>query len=176
MRLLIILLLAVVSLFGGRPADQVEIYLEKGNQLVAFQVTGEKGKVTFNHLDAGSYRLSLVFPQQEGKYISDKPKYRSLSKASYNARRKTYYYQGSEGYFAIRFSGISGIKSEKFIAVFKEEKEEDGTYYVVAEFGAHRNNAGLTIQVEALKASQYKRVTENKGTINISTLSIPNIR
>ena len=175
MRLLLIFLFALFSIFGGRPTEKTEIYLEKGNQLIAFQVSGEKGKVTFNHLDAGSYQISLVFPQQEGKFIKDKPKHRSLSKASYNARKRTYYYQGTEGYFAIHFSGISNIKSENFVAVFKEEKDEDSTYNVIAELGAHRNNAGISIRVETLTAAQFKNVTEKPNANNISLLSIPNI-
>jgi len=174
-RLLLIFLFAVFSIFGGRPTEKTEIYLEKGKQLIAFQVSGEKGQVDFNHLDAGSYRISIVFSQQEGKFIKDKPKNRSLSKAAYNARKKTYYYQGTEGYFAIHFSGISNIKGENFVAVFKEEKDEDSTYNVIAEFGAHRNNAGISIRVETLTAAQFKNATEKKGTNNISMLSIPNI-
>jgi len=173
-RLFIILSLFLFTVFGGRPTQKAEIYLEKGRQLIAFQVTGEKGKVQFSHFDAGSYRLLVVFPQQEGKYIETKPKHQTMSKASYNPRKKTYYYQGNEGYFAVHFSGISNIKSENFNTVFKEEKDEDGNYNVIAEFGAHRKNAGMDIQVEALTAAQFKKATE-KAT-DISTLSIRNIR
>jgi len=166
----------MLSVFGGHPTEKAEIYLEKGKQLVAFQVSGEKGRVAFNHLDAGSYRVSIVFPQQEGKYIKDKPRHRSLSKATYNQRKKTYYYQGTEGYFAIHFSGISNIKSENFVAVFKEEKDEDSTYNVIAEFGAHRNNAGIGIRIETLTAAQFKKATEKASSKDLSMLSIPNIR
>ena len=176
MRLLLVLFITLFSVFGGRPTEKTEIYLEKGKQLIAFQVSGEKGKVAFNHLDAGSYRISIVFPQQEGKFIKDKPKNRSLSKAAYNPRKKTYYYQGTEGYFAVHFSGISNIKSENFVAAFNEEKDEDSAYYVIAEFGAHRNNAGIGIRVETLTAAQFKNATEKKGTNDISMLSIPNLR
>lgn len=175
MRLLLILLLPVFLLFGGKRAEKTEVYLEKGKQLIAFQVTGEKGKVAFDHLDEGSYRLLLVFPQQEGKYIKDKPRHRTLSKAAYNRRKKTYYYQGSEGYFAIKFFGISKVKSENFLAVFKEERDEEDTYNVIARFGAHANNASIGISVKAITAAQFQKATEKAGN-DISTLSIPNIR
>jgi len=175
MYFLFILLLSVFSIFGGRSTEKVEVYLEKGKQLIAFQVTGDKGKVAFDHLDEGSYRLLLIFPQQEGKYIKDKPKQRSLTKAAYNPRNKTYYYQGDEGYFSIKFHSISKIKSENFVAVFKEEHDEKYTFNVIAQFGAHGKNASIGISVKVLTASQFKKATE-KTNNDISTLSIPNIR
>ncbi|WP_167616620.1 hypothetical protein [Maribellus sediminis] len=174
MRLLLILLTGLILLFGGKPAKNTGVYLEKGSQLIAYQITGEKGKVSFTHLDAGSYRISLLFPQQEGKYMDSKPKHRTMSKASYNAKKKTYYYQGNEGFFAIKFDGMSKIKSENFKAVFKEEKDENDTYKIIVQFGAHGNNASIDIAVEALTASQYKKTTDKAS--DISTLSIPNIR
>ena len=173
--LLLILLTALLSIFGGRPAEKAEIYLEKGTELIAYQQTGEKGKVSFNHLDAGSYRLLVIFPQQDGKYIKEKPKHRSLTKATYNSRNKTYYYQGKEGFFAIHFSGISNIKSENFQAVYKEERDEEDTDNLIILFGAHRNNASVKISVSAITAAQFQKASEKAGT-DISTLSIPNIR
>lgn len=175
MYFLVILLIAMLSIFGGRPAEKVEVYLEKGKQLIAFQATGEKGKVSFDHLDEGSYRLLIIFPQQEGKYIKDKPKNRTLTKAAYNPRKKTYYYQGDEGYFSIKFQSISKVKSENFVAVFKEEHDEEDTYNVIAQFGAHGGNASMGLSVKALTAAQFKKATE-KTANDISTLSIPNIR
>ncbi len=174
-RLLLILFVALLSIFGGRPAEKAEIYLENGTGLIAYQQTGEKGKVSFGHLDAGSYRLLVIFPQQEGKYIKEKPKHRSLTKATYNPRNKTYYYQGKEGFFAIHFSGISNVKSENFQAVYKEERDEEETYNLIVQFGAHRNNASIKISVAAITAAQFKKASEKAGT-DISTLSIPNIR
>lgn len=175
MRLLLILLMPVFLLFDGKPADKTQVYLEKGTQLIAFQVTGEKGKVEFDHLDAGSYRLSLVFPEQEGKYIKTKPKHSTLTKATYNPRNKTYYYQGDEGYFAIKFTGVSKIKSENFEAIFKEEHDEQDTYNIIAQFGAHSKNASIGVFVKAITAAKFKKASEKTGS-DISTLSIPNIR
>lgn len=175
MRLLLILFVALFSIFGGKPTEKARIYLEKGSELIAYQMTGEKGKVTFDHLDAGSYKIMIIFPQQEGRYIKTSSRHRSLTKAAYNSRNKTYYYQGNEGYFAVQFSGIDNVKSENFLTIFEEEHDEENTYNVIARFGAHRNNAGIHISVEALTATQFKKATEKAGS-DISTLSIPNIR
>lgn len=174
MRLLFLLFAGLILLFGGKPAKNTGLYLEKGSQLIAYQITGDKGKVSFDYLDEGSYKISVLFPQQEGKYIKDKPKHRTLSKASYNTKKRTYYYQGDEGYFAIKFSGLSKIKSENFNAVFSEEKDGEDTYNVILQFGAHGTNASITVSVEVLTAAQFKKATD-KAT-NISNLSIPNIR
>lgn len=175
MRLFVILFVAFLSIFSGKPAKNTEVYLEKGKQLIAYQITGEKGRVDFKHLDPGSYRLSVIFPQQDGKYIKDKPKHRTLVKTTYNAKNKTYYYQGNEGFFALKFTGLSKVKGENFRAVFKEEKTEEKTFIIISEFGAHGNNASIGISVQAITAAQFKRASE-KSTNDISTISIPNIR
>lgn len=175
MQFIVILFTTLLFIFQGRPAGHTEIYIEKGKQLIAYQITGDKGKVKFQYLDAGSYSVSVVFPQQEGKFIKEKPKHRTLTKANYNPKNKTYYYQGDEGYFAIKFSGLSKIKSENFRATFQEEKTDDKTYIVIAQIGAHGNNASLGISVRAITAAQFKKATE-KGGNDISILSIPNIR
>ncbi|MFV0593600.1 MAG: hypothetical protein ACK5M7_19670 [Draconibacterium sp.] len=175
MKILAILLVIFNFLTPGKPAQKAEVYLEKGTDVIAYQSTGEKGKATFQYLDAGSYRLLFTFPQQNGKFIKDTPKNRTLTKATYNARNKTYYYHGEEGYFSIRFYGLSKIKSENFQAVFSEEKDDDGTYIVVAKFGAHRRNASIGVSVQAITSGQFKKAVEKAGT-DLSTLSIPNVR
>lgn len=175
MRLVVILFVSILSIFSGKPAQNTEVYLEKGRQLIAYQITGEKGKIDFQHLDPGSYRISVILPQQDGKYIKEKPKHRTLTKATYNPKKKTYYYQGDEGFFALKFTGLSKIKGENFRAVFKEEHNEEKTFIVISEFGAHGKNASIGISVQVITAAQFKKASEKAGD-NISMLSIPNIR
>lgn len=175
MRLIVILFVSILSLFSGKPAKNTEVYLEKGRQLIAYQITGEKGKIDFQHLDPGSYRISVILPQQDGKYINGKPKHKTLTKAAYNPKNKTYYYQGREGFFALKFTGLSKIKSENFHAIFKEEQNEKKTFIVISEFGAHGKNASIGISIQAITPAQFKKASE-KAANNISMLSIPNIR
>lgn len=175
MNLLVLLFIAVFSIFTGKPTAKTEVYLEKGEQLIAFQGTGEKGKASFSHLDAGSYNLSILLPQQEGKYIKEKPKHESMTKATYNPKTKTYYYQGTEGFFSIKFTGISKIKSENFKAVFKEDREEEDTFNVIAEFGVHKNGGSIGVFVKAITASQFKKASDKIGQ-DISTQSIRGIK
>lgn len=165
--------IALFTLFAGKPAPLTLVFLEKGGhqQLYAYQISGNKGKVSFKHLNAGSYRLLLSFPQQNGKYIEEKAKHQTLTKASYNSRTKTYYYQGDEGYFAIKISGLSKIRRSNFTTVFDEERDEEQTRNAIAEFGAHKNGASISLSIKAITASQFKKATD-KIPQDISAMSI----
>jgi len=143
--------------------------------LYAYQLSGDKGKVSFKHLDAGSYRLLLSFPQQSGKYIEEKAKHQSLTKASYSTRKKTYYYQGSEGYFAIKISGFSKIRRSNFTTIFEEERDEEVTRNAIAKFGAHGKGASVSVSIKAITASQFKKATD-KIPQDISAMSIQGIK
>ena len=174
MRFFYILFFAFVPFFGTTPAKNAEVYLERGakNELVAFQKTGSKGKVSFRHLDTGSYRLLLTFPQQRGKFIREKPRHESMTKATYNPKSKTYYYQGKEGFFAIQFSGVSKINREQFKAVYKEDNDKnDVVYSIIAEFSAHTDGAAISLDIDAITAAKFKRATERIED-DISTQSI----
>lgn len=175
MNLLVVVFITLFSIFAGKPAAEIEVYLEKGGGLIAFQATGEQGKVSFSHLDAGSYELLLIFPQQNGKYIKEKPKHQTLTKATYNAKNKTYYYKGTEGYFAVKFFGISKVESENFKAIFKEERDEEGAYNAIAEFGVHKAGGSVGVFVKAITAAQFKKAADKIGQ-DISTQSIRGIK
>lgn len=177
MNLFIMIFITLFSIFSGKPAVDTEIFLEKGaqNELVGYQKAGFKGEVSFKHLDAGSYSLYIIFPQQEGKYLKEKPKHQSLTKATYNPKNKSYYYQGVEGYFTIKFSGVSKIDRENFRGVFREERGIEQPRIMIAQFGAKKDGASISLKVKAITASQFKKATEKAGQ-DISTLSIPGIK
>ncbi|WP_321369428.1 hypothetical protein [uncultured Draconibacterium sp.] len=175
MNLFIVLFFSILSIFIGKPAEKTEVYLEKGGQLIAFQATGEKGKVSFKHLDEGSYKLLLVFPQQEGKYIKEKPRHETMTKTTYNPKNKTYYYQGIEGFFSIKFRNLSRIKSENFSAIFREEQDGEDKFNAIAEFGIHNAGGSVGVLVEAITAAQFKKAADKIGQ-DISTQSIRGIK
>ncbi|WP_320110869.1 hypothetical protein [Draconibacterium orientale] len=175
MNLFIVLFFSILSIFVGKPAENTEVYLDKGDQLIAFQATGEKGKVSFKYLDEGSYKLLLVFPQQEGKYIKEKPRHETMTKATYNPKNKTYYYQGTEGFFAIKFRNISRIRSENFSAIFREEQDEEDKFNAIAEFGIHNAGGSIGVFVKAITAAQFKKAADKIGQ-DISTQSIRGIK
>lgn len=179
MKLLILLLITTFSIFTFKPAKNARVFLEneRGGELVAFQTTSEKGRIAFNYLKEGNYQLNIIFPQQEGKYIKAKSKHVTLTKATYNPKTKTYYYQGLEGFFAVKFSGIKKIDSEGFEVIFREkEKEgEEGLRIVLAKFKTRKSGAAINLTIKALTASQFKKATDKLGS-DISTISIPTFR
>jgi len=182
MKLLIILFTGLIPFFSGKPVENAEITLDRGTgrRVVAFQQTGSQGKVMFKHLDAGNYRLMITFPQQEGKWVKEKPRHSTLTKATYNPANKTYYYQAEEGFFAIKISGLKKVEKESFKPLFREnrtreEEEDENIQIIVSQFLAKNRGATISVAVKAITAAQFKRVTLKTGG-DISTISIPGAR
>jgi hypothetical protein len=182
MKLLIILFMGLIPFFSGKPVENAEITLDRGTgrKVVAFQQTGSQGKVAFKHLDAGNYRLMITFPQQEGKWVKERPRHSTLTKATYNPANKTYYYQAEEGFFAIKISGLKKVEKESFKPLFREnrtreEEEDESIQIIVSQFLAKNRGATISVAVKAITAAQFKRVTLKTGG-DISTISIPGAR
>lgn len=169
-------LLSVFLIFGsGKPAEKAVVFIEsqRSNQKpVAHQITGESGKAAFKFLDEGNYRLLIDFPQQEGKYIGEKKRHYTITKASYNIKTKTYYYKGEEGYFSVKFSGLRKINQEDFNLVFREREQDENTIINLLDFTTRKNGGRIQVKVKALTAKQFKRKTD-KINQNISEMSIP---
>jgi len=171
---ILLIILAIIWPFNpGKPAKDVLVAIEnsRSREPVAWQVTGDKGKVSIAHLDDNDYQLVMEFPQLEGKWINTSKRHRVLTKATYNPKNKTYYYQGEEGYFSVKFFRTKRINNEDFNPVFREIREDGYFRYVIAWFTSHRNGAEISVQVKKLKASQFKRKVE-KIDHDISALSI----
>ena len=177
MRLLILLFAAGSIFITSKPATKARVIIEDTilRKQVGYQETGEKGKAGFQYLNKGSYRLLVEFPQQEGKWIKEKKKNSTLAKASFNEKNKTYYYQGSEGYFSIQFEGIKKIDKEQFKAVFREVKGERENQVVIAEFQTRKDGAQVELTIKAITAKKFKKATL-KVENDISTISIQGIK
>ncbi len=175
---LLILLFAIGSIFiTSKPAKNARVILEDATnrKQVGYQEVGEKGKAGFPYLNQGNYRLIIEFPQQEGKWVKEKKKDSTLAKASFNEKNKTYYYQGSEGYFAVKFEGIKKIDKEKFKPVFREAKGEREKQVVIAEFQTRKDGAQVELTVKAITAEKFKKATL-KVENDISAISIQGIK
>lgn len=177
MKLLIFLYISVVFIFAGKPAQNAKIILEdiSGNNEIAAQIVGEKGKASFHYLNGGSYRVAIEFPQQTGKWIEEKPKHSTLTKATYNEKNGTYYYQGSEGFFSVKLKKFRKVDRDSFRTVYKEGRRGDDSKKVIAEFIAKRNNAQFSVQIKKLTAKQFKKATDKIGN-DISMYSIQGIK
>jgi len=177
MRILFIFFIAVFPFFMGKPAKDTKVILEdiSGKMQIGTQTVGEKGKATFQYLNGGTYRLAIEFPQQQGKWIKEKPKHSTLTKATFNEKIKTYYYQGNEGFFSVKLKKFRKIDRDSFRAVFKEERNETDQKIIIAEFIAKKNGAQFSLLVKKLTAKQFKKATDKVGN-DISMISIQNIK
>ena len=177
MRLLILLFIAIFPFFSGKPVKDVKVMLQdiSGKKQIASQIVGEKGKATFQYLNGGSYRLAIEFPQQEGKWIKEKPKHSTLTKATYNEKNGTYYYQGHEGFFSVKLKKFRKVDRHSFRTVFKEGRGESENQIVIAEFVAKKNGAQFSLLIKKLTAKQFKKATDKVGN-DISMISIQGIK
>lgn len=177
MNLFIILIISFFTLFSGNRVSDVQVFLEdaSGNKRIAFQKTGIKGETGFSYLDAGSYQVLIKFPQQKGKYIKEKARHRTLTKATYNEKNKTFYYQGVEGFYAVKFKKRKKIDRDSFRAVFEESRGEEEERFTIACFLAKRDGAEISLVVNALTAKQFKKATD-KVRNDISMISIRGIK
>ena len=177
MRFVILLFIAAFPFFSGNRVPDVRVYLEDGSgkRLIGYQKTGSKGETGFGYLDAGSYQLLIEFPQQTGKYVKEKQRHRTLTNATYNQKTKTYYYQGTEGFYAVRFKKTKKIDRKSFNAVFKEKRGEEEDRFTIAQFLAKRDGAEIALAVKALTAKQFKKATDKVGN-DISMISIQGIK
>lgn len=176
MKLLILLLTFSSFLFQKKPATNALVILEDArlHKQVGYQETGEKGKAGFQYLNEGNYQLLIEFPQQEGKWIKSKKQNTTLAKASFNEKNRTYYYQGIEGYFAIKFEATRRIGSDQFKPVFREIRTERERQIVIAEFQTRKDGARVELTISAITAKKFKNATL-KIENDISTISIQGI-
>lgn len=177
MRLLFFLFIAIFPFFNGKPAKDAKIILEdiSGRNQIGMQTVGEKGKAAFQYLNAGRYQLAVEFPQQEGKWIKEKARHSTLAKATFNEKNGTYYYQGTEGFFSVKFHKFRKIDRDSFRPVFKEGRGEKENKIAIAQFVARKNSAQFSLQIKKLTAAQFKRATK-KIKNDISLISIPGMK
>lgn len=177
MNLILLFVISFFTFFSGNRVSNVRVFLEdaSGSKKIAFQKTGTKGETGFAYLDAGSYQLLIEFPQQQGKYIKEKERHRTLTKATYNEKIKTFYYQGEEGYYAVKFKKRKKIDRDSFRAVFEESRGEEEERFTIAYFLAKRDGAEILVKVTALTAKQFKKETDKVGN-DISMISIRGIK
>ena len=177
MKLLALFLITIFPFLIGKPAKDTKVILEdiSGKEQFGFQNIGEKGKSSFQYLNSGSYRLVIEFPQQKGKWLEEKQRHSTLTKATFNKKNKTYYYQGTEGYFSVKFKKLRKIDRDTFNPVFKELKGNNNGQIVIAEFAAKKSGAQFSLLIKKLKASQFKRATDKVGN-DISMISIRGIK
>lgn len=170
------LLVGILFLFSGKPATNAKVILEDGSgrKVIGFQKIGEKGKVTFDGLDESDYQISVVFPEQTGKWNRRNSKYSSLTKANFNPKTNAYYYQGDEGYFEVKFGGKKKINTEEFKPVFREKRSDNERQITVCQFQTRRDGGQISVSVKAITPKKFMQSVNKIGN-DISLFSIPRV-
>ncbi len=154
----------VLSLFGGNKGERVAgagVYLEKaGNQqLVAYQETGESGKVTFAHLDKGIYTIILDMPQQTGKLEVKEP-WTGEMQVGYHSDKKIYLFREATGYFSIRFSSFKNVSSENITPMYEVIQTRRINGMIVGKLEVAHKTGSLTLELAAYSLKNFNKLIE----------------
>ena len=155
----IIGLLSFGSNRGSRVAG-AKVYIESLNdsEKIAFQKTGESGKVTVAHLDKGIYKLVIELPPQTGK-LEAKGLLPDDIQVGYHNEKKLLLFQIKSGYFSIRFSKISNLTNNNITLMF----EPDDTFRVnritFGKLEVTNKYGAVTLEVSAHSAKRFARLT-----------------
>ncbi|HZH73075.1 MAG TPA: hypothetical protein VFD91_11330 [Mariniphaga sp.] len=133
---------------------------------IAFQKTGESGKVTFAHLDKGIYKLVIELPQQAGK-MEVKETLPDAVQVGYHSGKKLLLFQNSSGYFSIRFTKISNLLNNNLTPMyepdlnFRNNRILIGKLEVIHKFGSIALEISAHTQRKFIKlAKKYKEDAE----------------
>ncbi|MFW6290284.1 MAG: hypothetical protein ACOC0R_04885 [Mariniphaga sp.] len=154
----------VLALFGGNKGERVSgagVYLEKaGNQqLVAYQETGDSGKVTFSHLDKGIYTIILDIPQQTGKLEVKEP-WKGEMQVGYHSEKKMYLFREVTGYFSIRFSNFKHITNENITPMYEVIQSRRINGMVVGKIEVAHKTGSLTLELAAYSFRNFNKLVE----------------
>ena len=142
---------------SGKPVNEAAVFLEpeKGDVPVAFQLTGKSGKVTFNHLDKGEYKIVLTLPDLHGKHPSDLPGLPGDFQFGYHNAKKKYFIREAGGFFMIRFSKLKNLSGANIIPTFKSD-DDNPFRRVAAKLEVEDNFGGITMQIRVLSEKKFR--------------------
>ncbi len=156
--------ITVLALFGGNKGERVAgagVYLDKGNadQLVAFQQTGESGKVTFSHLNKGIYTIILDIPRQTGK-LEVKETWKGEMQVGYHSEKKLYLFREATGYFSIRFSSLKNLANENITPMYEVVQSRRINGMVAGKIEVAHKTGSLTLELAAYSLKNFNKLIE----------------
>jgi len=162
-----ILLYGVLGIIGflfnpGTPVADVEIYIEKDgeNKPVAYQKTGDNGKVTFANLGSGLYRISVVLPQQSGKWMRGSNRVNCALQVGYHNDKKTYYLHEQEGFFILSYSKLRRLENNNITPVYRQDFNHGNKQLEIGKFESKGNNGSISLSIRAQKPGKFKKLVE----------------
>jgi len=156
-----ILNMLVIIVHAGQPVPGAEVYIEQDNNEapIAYQQTGDNGKVTFSHLSDGKYSIVIKLPEQSGKFIRKREKIDCKLKAGYNNEDNEYYLSEPEGFFVINFSKLRKLDGDiKPVYDIRHQKGEKRIE--ISRFEVDGRRGSLTISIETEKPKKFQKLVE----------------
>ncbi len=154
----------LLYMLSGHPGEKVRnaiVYLEteSGGLPVAFQKTGKAGKVTFAYLDKDVYKLVMSLPQQKGKLTRETEGEPTDLQVAYHTHKRIYFFQGREGYFTLRFTGIKNL-SDSNITPMLERDPKLNDRVITGKFEVDGNYGSVTLKISALSHKSYRKLID----------------
>lgn len=156
-------IIAGMFLFSGKKGVQVsgaKVYLQSGpdSKPIAFQKTGEAGKVTFAYLDKGVYRILLDIPRQKGKLEAKEP-WNGDIQVAYHGEKKLYLFHEPSGFFSIRFSKLSHLNHSNVTPMYELDESSRKNRIVIAKFEVEQKYGSLTLALAAHTQYKFHKLT-----------------
>lgn len=156
-------IIASVLPFGGSRGERVSgarVYLVTGTDLkrIAFQKTGESGKVTFAHLDKGIYRILLDIPGQTGKLEAKEAWYGDFQ-VGYHSKKKLFLFQEQTGYFAVRFSKLENLADSNITPMYELEESRRKGRIMIGKIEIVHKFGGFTMELSAYSQKKFQKLT-----------------
>jgi len=127
---------------------------------VAYQQTGNKGKVTFAYLSEGVYRIKIILPQQSRKYIRGKDRIDCKLQVGYHKGDKRYFLNEDEGCFTVEYSKLRDLENKNITPVYNLEYDNGNKEIEIGRFEVSGNKGSLTLSVMVQKPKRFRRMVE----------------
>ena len=156
-------IIGLLSFGGGRgeriSGAQVILEAASGQERIAYQKTGDSGKVTFAHLDKGVYRILLDVPRQTGK-LEVKEAWLGDMQVGYHRDKKLFLFQEASGYFSVRFSKLEYLANSNITPMFEPEENYPNNLVLIGKLEVVHKYGSLTLELAAHTQRKFQKLTD----------------
>lgn len=157
----------------GEKVSGARVFLETGtnSKKIAFQRTGESGKITFAHLDKGVYKILLDIPRQTGKLEAKEAWYGDFQ-VGYHSEKKLFLFQEDSGYFSIRFSKLSNLANTNITPMYELEESQRKGRILIGKIEVIHKFGSFTMELTAHSKQKFEKLTiKYKDDAGMSVIS-----
>jgi hypothetical protein len=151
-------------LFNSKRGERVsgaKVYLETSSEqkAVAFQKTGDSGRVTFAFLDKGVYQILLDIPRQKGK-LEAKEAWQGDMKVGYHGKKKMYLLQENSGYFSVRYTSLKNLAGSNITPMYELDESRMKGRIVIAKLEVEHKYGSVTLELSAHSQYKFHKLTD----------------